>query len=174
MIRGLFLKRSRSYKIMQNVKFHVKLLSPTLNMLKADSHVFGNRIKPKRKLTICYWWLFFMTVFIRRAPVEDNTASACMSIGTVAGTYGCKILQLYEYYASVYGYDANFEWHPKNTSSCSVKDSLLPGWGYFCISLNSTRFKIKINDKKYYVFMKITPLIGRRIRISRRPHVNQP
>ena len=31
MIRGFFLKRSRSYKIMQNVIFHVKLLSPTLN-----------------------------------------------------------------------------------------------------------------------------------------------
>ena len=30
MIRGFFLKRSRSYKIMQNVTFHVKLLSPTL------------------------------------------------------------------------------------------------------------------------------------------------
>ena len=30
MIRGFFLKRSRSYKIMQNVIFHVKLLSPTL------------------------------------------------------------------------------------------------------------------------------------------------
>ena len=31
MIRGFFLKRSTSYKIMQNVIFHVKLLSPTLN-----------------------------------------------------------------------------------------------------------------------------------------------
>ena len=31
MIRGFLLKRSRSYKIMQNVIFHVKLLSPTLN-----------------------------------------------------------------------------------------------------------------------------------------------
>ena len=30
MIRGFFVKRSRSYKIMQNVIFHVKLLSPTL------------------------------------------------------------------------------------------------------------------------------------------------
>ena len=34
MIRGFFLKRSRSYKIMQNVISHVKLLSPTLNTLK--------------------------------------------------------------------------------------------------------------------------------------------
>ena len=39
-----------------------------------------------------------MTVFIRRAPVGDNTASEC--IPTIAATYGvCKILQLYEYYA---------------------------------------------------------------------------
>ena len=67
-----------------------------------------------------------MTVLIRRAPVEDNTASEC--IRTVAATYGCKILQLYEYDVNVYGYDANCEWHPKNTSSCSIKDSWLPGW----------------------------------------------
>ena len=39
--------------------------------------------------------------------MEDNTASEC--IRTVAATYGCKILQLYEYDANVYGYDANFE-----------------------------------------------------------------
>ena len=53
-----------------------------------------------------------MTVFIRRAPVKDNTASEC--IRTVATTYGCKILQLYEYGANVYRYDANCERHPKN------------------------------------------------------------
>ena len=41
---------------------------------------------------------FFMTVFIRGAPVEDNTASEC--VRTVAVTYGCKILQLYEYNAN--------------------------------------------------------------------------
>ena len=57
---------------------------------------------------------FFMTVFIRRAPVEDNTASEC--IRTVAATYGCKILQPYEYDANVYGYDVNCESHHKNTS----------------------------------------------------------
>ena len=50
---------------------------------------------------------FFMTVFIRRAPMEDNTASECVRI--VAPTYECKILQLYEYNANVYGYDANCE-----------------------------------------------------------------
>ena len=43
-----------------------------------------------------------MTVFIRRAPVEENTASEC--IRAVAATYGCKILQLYEYDANVCGY----------------------------------------------------------------------
>ena len=50
---------------------------------------------------------FFMTVLIRRAPVKDNTTSEC--VRTVAGTYGCKILQLYEGDANVYGYDANCE-----------------------------------------------------------------
>ena len=36
--------------------------------------------------------------------MEDNTASEC--IGTVAATYGCKILQLYEYEANEYGSEA--------------------------------------------------------------------
>ena len=39
--------------------------------------------------------------------MEDITASEC--IRTVAITHGCKILQLYEYDANVYGYDANGE-----------------------------------------------------------------
>ena len=55
--------------------------------------------------------IIFMTVLIRRTPVEDNTASEC--IRTVAATYGCKILQLYEYDANMYGYDANCEWPPR-------------------------------------------------------------
>ena len=50
---------------------------------------------------------YILTVFIRGAPVEDNTASEC--IRTVAAMYGCKILQLYEYNANVSGYDANGE-----------------------------------------------------------------
>ena len=45
--------------------------------------------------------------FIRRAPVEDNTASERNR--TVAVKYCCKILQPYEYDANVYGYDAIFE-----------------------------------------------------------------
>ena len=73
-------------------------------VVKADSHVSGHRIRPKRKWTICYWQLFFMTVFIRRAPVEDNNASELIRV--VASTYGCKILQPYEYGANVYGYYA--------------------------------------------------------------------
>ena len=95
--------------------------------VKADSHVSGNRFRPKQKWTICYWRLFFMNVFIRRAPVKHNTASEC--IRTVAATCGCKILQVYEYDANVYGYNANCERHPKNTSSCSIQDSWLRGWG---------------------------------------------
>ena len=50
---------------------------------------------------------YFLTVFIRRAPMKHNTASEC--IRTVAATYGCKILQLYECDANVYGYNANCE-----------------------------------------------------------------
>ena len=50
---------------------------------------------------------YFLIVFIRRAPVEDNTAQEC--IRTVATTYGCKILQLYQYDVNVYGYDAKCE-----------------------------------------------------------------
>ena len=68
-----------------------------------------------------------MTVFVRRAPVEDNTASE--RIRTVAATYGCKILQPYEYDANIYRYDGICVWHPNNTSSCSIKDSWLPRWG---------------------------------------------
>ena len=37
--------------------------------------------------------------------MEDNAAEEY--IGTVAPTYGWKILQPYEYDANVYGYDAN-------------------------------------------------------------------
>ena len=50
---------------------------------------------------------FFMTVFIRSGPAEDNTVSEC--IRSVTATYACKILQLYEHDANVYGYDANCE-----------------------------------------------------------------
>ena len=39
--------------------------------------------------------------------MEDNTASEC--VRTVAARHGCKILQLYEYDANVYGYDVNYE-----------------------------------------------------------------
>ena len=46
-----------------------------------------------------------MSVFIREATVEDNTASEC--IRTVVTTYGCKILPLYEYKANEYGHEAN-------------------------------------------------------------------
>ena len=78
-----------------------------ITSLKADSHVSGNRIRPKQKWTICYRQLFFKTVVIKRAPVKDNTALEC--IRTEAATYGCKILQPYEYDENVYGYDANFK-----------------------------------------------------------------
>ena len=50
--------------------------------------------------------IIFMTVLVR-APVEDNTVSEC--ICTVAATYGCKILQLYEYDENMYRYYTNYE-----------------------------------------------------------------
>ena len=37
MIRGFFLKRSGSYKIMQNMIFHIKLLSATLSYVVEDA-----------------------------------------------------------------------------------------------------------------------------------------
>ena len=49
----------------------------------------------------------FLTVLIRGVSVEDNTESEC--IRTAAATYGCKILQLYEYEANEYGYEAKCE-----------------------------------------------------------------
>ena len=42
-----------------------------------------------------------MNVFVREAPIEENTASKF--IRAVAATYGCKILQLYEYETNEYG-----------------------------------------------------------------------
>ena len=47
---------------------------------------------------------YFFDVFIRRAPVDDNTASE-----RIAALDGCKTLQLYEHDANVWLYDANCE-----------------------------------------------------------------
>ena len=46
-----------------------------------------------------------MNAFIQGAPTEKNIASECIRTG--AATNGCKILQLCEYNANKYGYDAN-------------------------------------------------------------------
>ena len=113
-----------------------------------------------------------MTVFIRRAPVEENTASECIRV--IPATYGCKILQLYEYDANVYGYGWELRMTLQEYQFMQHKRQLIIGLRYFGISLNSAFFKIKKNNKKYYVFMKIKLLIGRRIRIGRRLHVKQP
>ena len=55
--------------------------------------------------------------------MDDNTVPEC--IRTLAATYGCKILQLfrtvlYEYEENEYGYEANCEGYPKNTSLCNI------------------------------------------------------
>ena len=52
----------------------------------------------KEPLFVEDFQFLFMTVFIREAPIEENSASEC--IRNVAATYGCKILQLYEYGAN--------------------------------------------------------------------------
>ena len=46
-----------------------------------------------------------------------------LSHRNASATYGCKILQPYEYDANMYEYDGICEWHLKNTSSRSIKDS---------------------------------------------------
>ena len=85
---------------------------------------------------------YFMIVFIRRTPEEDDTASEC--IRTVAATCGCKILQLCEYDVNVYQYDENCEWTPQEYQFMQQRRQLIARLKYFCISLNSTCFKIKI------------------------------
>ena len=45
----------------------------------------------------------FMAVFIGESQVEENSASECNC--TIAATYDCKILQLYEYDANEYRYE---------------------------------------------------------------------
>ena len=68
-----------------------------------------------------------MNVFFREAPIEENTASEYIRAVATTRTYGCKILQPYEYEANEYGFEANCELYPKNTTLCSIKDSLLLG-----------------------------------------------
>ena len=54
--------------------------------------------------------IIFPNGLIRGAPVEHNTASEGIM-------YGSKILQLYEYDATEYGYEARRECYPTNTSA---------------------------------------------------------
>ena len=50
---------------------------------------------------------FFMIVFNREAPIEENTSSECIVI--IAAMYGCKIFQLHKYEANEYGYKGTAE-----------------------------------------------------------------
>ena len=63
---------------------------------------------------------------------------------------------------------------PQEYQFIKHKRQLITRLRYFCISLNSTCFKIKIITRNIMFFMKVIPLIGRRFRIGRRLHVNQP
>ena len=83
-------------------------------LLKADSHVSEARVVYREPRTNHYLLLtiIFMTVFIRGAPVDDNTASECI----------CMVLTFY----NCTEYEANegiSKRYPKNTSSCDIK-----GW----------------------------------------------
>ena len=44
-----------------------------------------------------------------------------------ATTYGCKILQLYEYEANEYRYKVNCEWYPKN-ATYKTEDEATTEW----------------------------------------------
>ena len=79
----------------------------------------------------------YNTVFIRKAPIRENTSSECIRI--VAAMCSCKILQLYEYEANECGHEPNCERYPKNTSSCSKTKDVFIMHGQ-----NSTCSKIKI------------------------------
>ena len=62
-----------------------------------------------------------MTVFIKRAQVEDNAAMEC--IRTIAAKYGCKILALYEYEANEYGYEAKCKLYAKKHKRQKIIES---------------------------------------------------
>ena len=106
---------------------------------KADSHVSG-----EAKVDHLLLATISLTVFIRRVPVEDNTASAC--IHTVA-TYGIRIRR---------------ERHVRIRCELRVilreyqfmphKRKLITGLRYFCISLNSRCFKIKVITRNIMFF----------------------
>ena len=62
---------------------------------------------------------------------------------------------------------------PQEYQFMQHKIQLIIGLRCFCINLNSACFEIKIMIRNI-VFTKVRLLIGRRIRIRRRLHVNQP
>ena len=103
--------------------------------------------------------------------MEDNTAWEC--IRTIAATDGCKI----------YSYT-----NAMRTCTCTMRTAndtpRIPVHAaqktvdsraeVFLHQSKQHMFQNQNNNKKYCVSMKITPLIGRCIRIGRRLHVNQP
>ena len=113
---------------------------------------------------------YFLTVFIRRAPVERIQPHRNRNASVPkAQTYGCKILQLYEYSdANVLQIRCELRMRPQEYQFMQHKRQLIAGLRYFCISLNMTCFKIKIITINIMFFMKVRPLIGRRIGIGRR------
>ena len=100
--------------------------------------------------------------------MEDDTASEC--IRTVAATYGCKILQLYEYDASVLTCTNTMRTCTDRMRTCTdtirtANDT--PKIPYQFMH-HKTAIPSAMPDSE-----KIRPLIGRRIRIGRQLDVNQ-
>ena len=119
-------------------------------LVRADSHVSGHRIRPKRNWTICFWQSFFMIVSIIRALVEDNTASE--RIPTVAAMYNCKILEPYKYDANCVWIQYVLRMTPEAYQFMQHKRQLfIIGLMYFWISLNSICLEIKIITKNMFL-----------------------
>ena len=85
MIRGFFYKFNRSFKNLQNVIFHVKLLSPTLRSLQplfmklAKSHISSQ---------------FFVRVFVLGWYTYFKTAQVLFSLSF--REKGVKTMKIYE------------------------------------------------------------------------------
>ena len=134
--RGL--ERTRSSK---NGTYNCRKCRTPAPSQKADSHVSGNRIRPKKKWTICNWRLFCVTVFVRRTPVEYNTTKEC--IGTVAPTMVAKFYNHTNTMRTCTDTMRTANDTPRIPVHAAQKtvDHRLR---YFCIILNTTCFEVKI------------------------------
>ena len=84
-----------------------------------------------------FLWLFSLEEHQSRKIPHRN-------IRTVAATYGCKMLHLYEYDANVYEIRCDSRMKPQEYRFMQHKRQLITGLRYFWISMNSSCLKIKI------------------------------